>query len=395
MKPLYILFLLISFDLFSQNSRKQLEEQKASKQKNIEEISKILQEASTKKKRSLGELNAINALINEREQKRNAILQEIKLIEKDISDTEKIIFSLEKDLKDLKQEYAKMIYQASKISSSFNQINFIVSSTSFNDLFRRVRFVKQYAEARKKQLEQIEKTKIYLESQNAIIKQQKEEKANVLANLQTEDQELLELKARQDLLVKEFSSREEELRQQYLTEKKALKDLENQVLALIRAEMKKSSGDENKNIVLTNPEDIKLANSFAKNKGKLPWPVDNGFIAMGFGRQKHPSIANLYLDNPGIKIQAKQGSKIKAVFEGKVEAIRERMGPGYSIMINHGDFFTYYEPIDNPKVKENERIKVNQVIGTILPNLEGTPEILFSIYKNDQKLDPTKWLYSK
>jgi septal ring factor EnvC (AmiA/AmiB activator) len=379
----------------AKGQRKQLEEQKASKQKNIEEINKILQEASTKKQRSVGELNALNALIEQREQKREALRQEIALIEKDISDTEKIIASLEADLRALKKEYAKMIYQASKNSSSFNQINFIISSNSFNDLFRRVRFVKQYAEARKKQLEQIEKTKKYLEDQNLVIKKQREEKASVLVNLQTEDKELLELKNQQDIVVKELSLREAELRQQYLAEKKALKELEEQVLALIRAEMKKSSGDETKNIVLINPEDIKLASSFSKNRGKLPWPVDNGFVSMGFGKQKHPSIDNLYLNNPGIKIQAKRGSKIKAVFDGKVEAIRERMGPGYRIMINHGDFFTVYEPVDNIAVKENEKVQINQILGTIVPNLEGTPEILFSIYKNDQILDPSKWLYNK
>jgi len=395
MKHLLLICLLFCIVSLAKGQRKQLEEQKASKQKNIEEINKILQEASTKKQRSLGELNALNALIGQREQKREALRQEIALIEKDISDTEKIIASLEADLRALKKEYAKMIYQASKNSSSFNQINFIISSSSFNDLFRRIRFVKQYAESRKKQLEQIEKTKNYLEDQNLVIKRQREEKANVLANLQIEDRELLELKNQQDIVVRELSLREAELRQQYLAEKKALKELEKQVLALIRAEMKKSSGDETKNIVLINPEDIKLASSFSKNRGKLPWPVDNGFVSMGFGKQKHPSIDNLYLNNPGIKIQAKKGSKIKAVFDGKVEAIRERMGPGYRVMINHGDFFTVYEPVDNIAVKENEKVQINQILGTIVPNLEGTPEILFSIYKNDQILDPSKWLYNK
>jgi len=338
MKHLFLLCLLFCIVSLCKGQRKQLEEQKASKQKNIEEINKILQEASNKKRRSVGELNALNALIEQREQKRTTLRQEINLIEKDISDTEKIIISLEEDLKNLKKEYAKMIYQASKNSSSFNQITFIISSISFNDLLRRIRFVKQYAEARKKQLEQIEKTKKYLEDQSVAIRKQREEKASVLANLQIEDKELLDLKSKQDEVVRDLSLREAELRQQYLAEKKALKELEEQVLALIRAEMKKSSGDETKNIVLTNPEDIKLANSFSKNKGKLPWPVDNGFVSMGFGKQKHPSIDNLYLNNPGIKIQAKQGSKIKAIFDGKVEAIRERMGPGYRIMINHGIF---------------------------------------------------------
>jgi septal ring factor EnvC (AmiA/AmiB activator) len=393
-----IFFLLTGSGLYAyaQSSRKQLEEQKNAKQKNIEEINKILQEASSKKQRSLGELNALNAQIYERENKKNTILAEISLIEKDITDTEKIIIGLEEDFKNLKKEYAKMIYQASKISNGYNQLNFIISSKSLNDLIRRMQFVRQYSEARRKQLEQIEKTKKYLEEQNRIIRKQREEKTLVLASLSTENQELAKLKSEQDEVVKDLSKREAELLAQYQAEKKALKELENEVVSVIRAEMKKSSGDENaKNIVLNTPEEIRLAGSFAKNKGNLPWPVDNGFISMGFGKQKHPLFNHIYLDNPGIKIQSRQGTKIKAVFEGRVEAIRERMGPGYSVMINHGDFFTIYEPVENLTIKENEKVKANQAIGTMVLNLEGTPEVLFSVYKNDKKLDPEKWLYKK
>ncbi|MCS6796001.1 MAG: peptidoglycan DD-metalloendopeptidase family protein [Raineya sp.] len=378
-----------------QSRKQQLEEQKSAKLKNIAEINKILEEASTKKQRSLGELNAINAQIQQREQIRNAIRREISFIEKDISDTEKIIEGLENDLNNLKKEYARMIYQASKISNRYNQITFVLSARSFNEFYRRIQFVRQYAIARRKQLVQILKTKEHLENQNQIIRKQREEKTITLASLQQEDEELLNLQRQQSEIVRELSQREAELRQQYLAEKRELQELEKQTLTLIRAEIKKTGGSETKEIILTNPEDIKLANSFAQNKGNLPWPVDNGFISLRFGKQKHPVIANFYIDNAGIKIQSKQGTKIRAVFEGKVEAIRERMGPGYSIMINHGDFFTIYEPVDNVVVKENERVSTQQVLGTIMPNFEGTPELLFCIYKNDKKLDPEKWLYKK
>ncbi len=378
-----------------QQRKQQLEEQKNAKLKNIAEINKILEEAASKKQRSLGELNAINAQIQQREQIRSAIRREISFIEKDISDTEKIIEGLEKDLSDLKKEYARMIYQASKISNRYNQLTFVLSAKSFNEFYRRIQFVRQYAIARRKQLEQILKTKEYLESQNQIVRKQREEKTTTLASLQEEDQELLNLQKQQSEIVRELAEREAELRQQYLAEKKELQELEKQTLAVIRAEIKKTGGGETKEIVLTNPEDIKLANSFSKNKGNLPWPVDNGFISLRFGKQKHPVIANFYIDNAGVKIQAKQGTKIKAVFEGKVEAVRERMGPGYSIMINLGDFFKIYEPVDNVAVKENEKISTQQVLGTIMPNFEGTPEVLFCIYKNDKKLDPEKWLYKK
>lgn len=391
-----LLIYFSSLEAFSQDKRKQLEEQKNAKQKNIDEINKILKEASSKKQRSLGELNALKAQIEQRENVKSTIQREIALIEKDITDAEKIIIGLEQDLKNLKKEYAKMIYEASKISTGFNQLNFIISAKNFNDLLRRTQFIKQYSAARKEQLEQIEKTKLYLEEQNVVIKKQREEKALVLNSLYSENQELETLKQEQDLVVKDLSKREAELIEQYQEEKKSLKNLEDQAVSVIRAEMKKSSGDENaKNIVLTSPEEIRLAGSFSKNKGNLPWPVDNGFISMGFGKQKHPLINNFYFDNPGIKIQSKQGTKIKAVFEGRVEAIRERMGPGYSVMINHGDFFTIYEPVENITIKENEKVRANQALGTMVLNLEGTPELLFSVYKNDKKLDPEKWLYKK
>lgn len=396
-----IFTIVVSFLLYAiafgqaQQRKQQLEEQKNAKLKNIAEINKILEEATSKKQRSLGELNAINAQIQQREQIRGAIRREISFIEKDISDTEKIIEGLEKDLSDLKKEYARMIYQASKMSNRYNQLTFVLSAKSFNEFYRRIQFVRQYAVARRKQLEQILKTKEYLETQNQIVRKQREEKTSTLTSLQEEDRELLNLQKQQSELVKELAKREAELRQQYLAEKRELQELEKQTLALIRAEIKKTGGGETKEIVLTNPEDIKLANSFAQNQGNLPWPVDNGFISLRFGKQKHPVIANFYIDNAGVKIQAKQGTKIRAVFEGKVEAVRERMGPGYSIMINHGDFFTIYEPVDNVMVKENERINTKQILGTIMPNFEGTPELLFCIYKNDKKLDPEKWLYKK
>lgn len=387
----------VSITLQAQSSlrKQQLEEQKNAKLKNIAEINKILEEASNKKQRSLGELNAINAKIQQREQIRNAIRKEMAFIEKDISDTEKIIEGLEQDLAALKKEYARMIYQASKLSSRYNQITFILSARSFNEFYRRIQFIKQYAVARRKQFEQIQKTKKYLQEQNEIIRKQKEDKVNTLAILQEEDRELFELQRQQSELVKELAKRESELRKQYLAEKKELQLLENQILSLIKAEIKKTGGEEVREIVLTNPEDIRLANSFEQSKGNLPWPVDNGFISLRFGKQKHPVIANFYIDNAGIKIQAKQGTKIRAVFEGKVEIIRERMGPGYSIMLNHGDFFTIYEPVGDVLVKENEKVSTGQILGTIMPNFEGTPELLFCIYKNDKKLDPEKWLYKK
>jgi septal ring factor EnvC (AmiA/AmiB activator) len=63
----------------------------------------------------------------------------------------------------------------------------------------------------------------------------------------------------------------------------------------------------------------RLTGSFAKNRGKLNWPV-TGNILHNFGRYRNPQLKTT-LNNSGIDIKAKNGTEVRTVFSGVISMI--------------------------------------------------------------------------
>ena len=108
--------------------------------------------------------------------------------------------------------------------------------------------------------------------------------------------------------------------------------------------------------VLESSEDIKLvSDNFEKNRGSLPWPVNAGRVAMGFGRQKYEGLTVDY-DNPGITIEADAGNSVKAVFDGEVVSVIS-IGPVQGVIIRHGKYFTTYSNLSSVSVNKGSQVK--------------------------------------
>jgi murein hydrolase activator len=375
-------------------SKSQLEEQKRQKQKNLEEVNKILSETATKRQISVGQLLAIKAQINAKTDLRNNTMKELGMIDEGITENQQIIASMEKDLQNLKKEYAQMIYEASKISNAFNQVTYLFSARSFNEVFRRMQFIKQYSESRRKTVVEIQKMQKRLAKENETVAFKKKDKIQVVSSLEKENEELETLKNQQNTAVKEIMGREQEITVQVQAERKVLLELESQLLTQIREEIKKTGGNNTKTVGLTEETRV-ISGSFAKNKGALMWPVRSGFISGKFGKQKHPVIANIYTNNPGVKIQTKKGEGIRVVFDGKIDSISEIPGQGYSILVNHGEYFTAYTGLSQVSVQIGDRIKREHVLGVVTTNNEGVSEMIFTLAKNQNFQDPETWLFKK
>jgi septal ring factor EnvC (AmiA/AmiB activator) len=375
-------------------SKSQLEEQKRQKLQKIQEINKILGETTREKQVNLGQLNALKAKIAVKQELINNTRKELQLIDDGIRETEQVIVALENDLDNLKKEYARMIYNASKSSSTLNKMMFVFSSGNFNEALRRISYLKQYAKARRIQVEQIQKTKLALEEQNQKVVVQKREKAQVLQSFEEENKDFVRLIIEQDDLVKQLASKEKELRTEVNEEKKSLKELEMQLMAIIKEEIQKTSGSEKATKITLTPETELISTSFAKNRGALIWPVEAGFISEPFGIHKHPVLKNIDKNNPGVYIQTKQGEKIRSVFDGEVKGIFEMPGKGYAIVINHGEYFTTYTGLSEVSVSIGDKVKRKQALGEIATS-KGVAEIQFCIVKNQTYLDPEKWLVKK
>jgi murein hydrolase activator len=387
---------------FGQKDKNQLEKERLESIRKIKETEKIIQETKTKKNATLGQLTALNKQIEARNDLITSIGKEVEYMDQEISELEQIIGSLEQDLVNLKEEYARMIYAASKLSSHYDKLTFIFAAESFNQMVMRVKYFKQYAKARQHQVEQIERVKASLLSQKKTLAQKKAEKNNLISEQVVETENLNQVKSEKNVIVKELSNKEKELLKDLEASKKSIRKLDKLIADLVKREiekMKAKAALENKTGTSTSlkmtPEAELLSNNFAGNVSKLPWPVSHGTISQKFGRQPHPVLTNVEIDNLGINILTLKSEPVRSVFQGKVVTVAEVPGMNKVVMIQHGEFFTVYAKLRSVSVEVGEEVDAKESIGEVYTDKNDVSELQFQIWKNSVKQDPEKWLFIK
>ncbi|MDO9552243.1 murein hydrolase activator EnvC [Rhodonellum sp.] len=386
----------------TKKSREQLENEKADIQKRLMEFDNILKKTAETKKTSIGQLNVVNKQLQTRITYINTLSREVVLIDKEISGTEKMILNLENDLKNLKAEYSKMIYTASKLNGGLTMTAFVFSSTTFKQFYMRLKYLKQYTDARKKQVEQIELVTADLASQRKKLEDKRVEKQQVINQEQRQKQQLDVAKKEQQGIVNNLTQQEKDLRKQIAAAKKQQEGLNRMIKQIIEEEIRRAEAEAKKkntktttasgsSIPLT-PEAAALSSSFAGNKGKLPWPVESGFISKRFGTHPHPTLKGISEDNDGIDIQTNPDAGVRSVFDGVVTKIFTIPGYGGTIVVKHGEYYTMYSKLKVISVKSGQTVKAKQLLGHVFTNKEGVAEVHFESWKGLQPMDPSIWL---
>ncbi len=395
MKKLLILLLCgcwASFT-FAQKTRHDLDKERITQQKKIEQADQVLKKTQQFQQQNLSKLSELNRQIEQRNHLINTILQEIPLLDQEITQADSLTKVNENLLQKLKNEYAEMIYLSAKINNSLDKLSFIFSSESFNQLTRRLNYLKQYDEERKKQIKKIEKSQKELALQKQRLQQQKREKANLLSEYENQQKKLKELQNEQILIISSLKNREKELLIEIENRKKAMLQLDKAVIAAInRTNQIESNLVESPN--KRTPESIVVnTKSFAEAKGRLTWPVKEGLIVGKFGKHKHPVLENIYIENLGIDIRTLQDESVRAVYEGTVITVSKVMGSDYMVLVQHGDYYTVYARLKEVKIKVGEKIKAKEWIGKVgINNDSGLPELQFQVWQNRKKLNPEEWL---
>lgn len=420
----------------------QLEKERQELQRELKEIQNTYNKIRGQKKQTLGQLTVLNRKISLQEQYISSINKEIKAIDDDVYLSNLEIYRLQKQLDTLKAQYARTVVYAYKNRSNYDYLNFIFSANSFNDAIKRVTYLKSYRAYREKQVATIKETQ-------QLIAQRKEQQIgrknqkNVALNNQTEQVKELEVqKKEKDAVVAQLKSKEKELQGQIATKKKRDRDLQNAITAIVRREIEtarakakaeadaKAKADEaaRKNNAATNPatnppptgtnpatnpataskrnepakkpdsyldlnaKDVALNSSFQTNKGRLPWPVDNGVITLRFGNNQIENT-KLTFDNPGITIATPSaGVAVKAVFDGEVVGVYN-LGDGMAVTIRHGKYFTTYSNLSGVSVSKGATIKTGQQIGKAGKDDDGSGgQIDFILMIETKNVDPYPWL---
>jgi septal ring factor EnvC (AmiA/AmiB activator) len=380
-------------------------------QKKLEQKRQILQQEILQINRQLLKTkhNENNALLLYRQIKRKIAIRkklirnlrrEINEINRAIRNNENQSKRLTTELKQLKQDYARMIRQSYNSRSRNNKLYFLFSSESFQQAFKRMQYLKQYSKYRKKQALLIEQKQQELVRLKQQLKKQKADKQKIRQNYQQEIAEIKKEEQKQQTVVDNIKRKKNKYIKQIKAKQKERARIDKLIDELIKKAIAKSNKKAGKSqrhaskFFLT-PEGKKLANKFSANRGALPWPVKKAYISRHFGKQQHEIFKNVKVESSGIYLATEPNSKVRAVFEGKVLQIQLIPGGNNTVFIKHGNYLTIYGNLKEVYVKPGQKVKTRQEIGKVATDKNGKTELKFRVYKNMTKLDPEKWLLKK
>jgi len=393
---LIIIALLLSFQLLGQG-KKEMQKERDNISKKIALTNKLLKESEKQQQNSEQSLVLLNKKTTYRNQIINSFNREIRGLDRKIIKNKEEIVNLQIELDDLKNEYAYIIQQAYKNRDSYDMLMFVFASDNFNQAYKRIKFVKQYAGYRKKQAEQIKIKTQELIQLNEEIEVKKQQKFALIGEKESELEKLNQNIQSSKKTLASLQQNEKELKKQLKKQVKQRQKLNKAIDRVIAEEIRKSKEKNSGSFKLT-PEAKELSNRFSKNKGKLPWPTETGVITGTFGVHSHPVLPGIKIENNGIDIATEKNSSVRSVFSGSVSAIIDFQHMGKAVIINHGSYRTVYSNLNDVFVEEGQEIDTKQLLGTILTNKQtGKTEAHFEIlYINKNggfvKQNPSLWI---
>lgn len=417
-KIIIFLFVLCSTLSWAQTSKQQeLEARKEKILKAILQYNGLLNIEKKKEKSVLTEIKEKDSRIRLSEKLIATNEDQVKYISNDITKNQKLIRSLTKELEILKADYANMIVKAYKSRSEQSRIMFVLSSQNFYQAYKRIQYMKQYAGFRKSQAEAIKIKQEKLNRAIVTLQLKKEQKEKVIAQTEKEKEELEKQKQEKEKLVKiiqkdkkkytaEIDKKEKEKREIDRQIKKTIADAiaaaNKKAAEKAKAEAKKSNtstkttkatptSTSNSKFILTAEGKVDSDN-FKANKGKLPLPVEKGYISLPYGDQPHPIHKNLTTHNSGVEITTESGSYARAIFAGEIIQIQSIYANNYAVYIRHGDYITLYMNIESLNVAVGDEVSIKQRLGKIHTNSEGKTIMKFIITQNTTTLNPSSWL---
>ena len=397
-KSLSIFFFLLLTIAWGQNNRQaKLEAQRKQLRAEIKQITTLLFTNKKQKKNALTEVENLAVRISLRQRLIKVTNEEANRLTQQISVNQRTITLQEKELKDLKADYAEMIRFAYASKSAQSRLMFLFSSESFLQAYKRFQYLKQYAAFRKKQgLMIAEKTKA-LETLNASLVVQKQKKNKLIKENRVAQNELTAERLEQKERINALKKNERSLARQIQKKQRQIAAFDKEIQRLIRAAIaasNKAAAGKNKAVFTLTPEAQLIGKNFTANKGKLPWPVEQGVVTLGFGTQTHPMVKTTKIQSNGVTIATPVKAKVRSVFKGKVMQVFSFKGSNPGVLIQHGNYITSYSNLAAVYVKKGEIIDAKQAIGEVFTHpTSGKSELKFSVFQNTTPVNPKSWVY--
>lgn len=412
----------------AQSTRKirELEKQHAELQKQISQSESLLQSTKKDVKSQLSNLTLLSGQIDERKKYIATIENDVNVIQREVDRLQVELNTLKKELADKKDNYEQSVKYLYHNRSIQEKLMFIFSADNLNQMYRRMRYVRQYAdyqrmqglEVERKQRQVRDKQKVLVASREAKrklleagqaekvkLEAQEKERKGLLASLQKKQRTIQgeinqkrrsadKLNARIDKLIaieieKARKRAEEEARRKATAENgRNKKEGTNSKTPAKGQNIPSSKMGEFK----VGSEDRRLSSVFEQNKGKLPIPITGAYMIVGhYGQYQVDGLRNVRLDNKGVDIRGKQGAQARAIFNGEVSAIFQYNGLS-NVLIRHGSYISVYCNLQSVLVRKGSKVNTRDVIGQVHTDKEGNTILHFQLRKETAKLNPEIWL---
>jgi murein hydrolase activator len=365
-----------------------LQKRKDKTKQEIEYINRLLNETGESSKVTINKLSMINQQITLRNNLIFNYNSQLQLLQHSIDNNILAIEMMNGDIENLRAQYADMIKQAYRNKGNYSQLVFLLSSESFNQAYKRMLYLRQMARFRQNQTIQIEAIRSILKTKTIELSQREEQQQNVINQQLAESSKLnLEMQKQSDYH-KKLQQKEKELKKNLVEQQKVEERLQREIERLIAEEAKKT-----KTTPIT-PEEKTLSNSFEKNKGKFPWPVEKGIITDKFGEHAHPVMKHIIIKNNGIDITTSPGITARSIFNGTISRVFAIPGGNKAVIVRHGEYITVYSNLNTVFVKQGDVVVTKQEIGSIYSDeTEDNKTVLkFQIWKENLKLNPEEWI---
>ena len=387
------MFLAAAFTAIAQNTKAQ-EDRKARLVREIEILDTQIRASDTKNANALNQLN----LIQEKIALRKSLIAEsdarIKELNSEIGRKQKHIDSLQLRLDTMSFYYNRLVKSAYKNRDPKLWYMYIVASDNLGQGMRRYSFLKNLSREMNTQGKKIKESKAELETERAALLGMKEEAESLRAERVVEMQKLSKEEASSKTTINRLQKEKNQYQKQLASKKKEVEALNKEIARIIAETMKGVTKEKKNSSAKSTSVDYALGKEFSSNKGKLPWPVE-GPVVETFGVHYHPVYKQLKLpDSDGISIAVSDGTPVKAVFEGVVKNVIVQPGYNKCVLVQHGDWFTFYCKLGSVSVKAGDKVKTGQVLGTVEP-IAGVTQLHFQLWSSKGPQNPLPWLRPK
>lgn len=382
-----ILFISLSTAAQGQNIKAQ-EEKRARLEREIEILDRQLSENASKSSSMLSNLTLIRKKVSNRKALVAESDREIRVLSDKIYLKQRSINRMQARIDTLSNHYSKLVLSAYKNRDARLWYMYMLASDNLGQAFRRMSYFKNLSSQMNQEARRIKEAKLELEKEREDLKVLKKEAESVKAVRSAELVKLQGEEKQSDKIVKQLQKNRRMYQNQLAAKKRQVDALNREIERMVSSAM---NGGTSKGSSGKTDFDRKLAAEFSKNKGNLPWPAD-GPIVDRFGQKFHPVYKNLKLPpNNGVDIALAKGAKVRAVFDGVVRQIVVMPGYNKCILVQHGNYFTFYCKLGSTSVKAGDKVKIGDLLGTV-DVINDQIQLHFQVWQGNKPQNPEHWL---